>query len=67
MELTDIELKVLTLVCREKSVAEMSQAVGLARRGVEKIKTSLYKKTGTTSSLSLFKWAVKNGKFKWKF
>ena len=59
-ELKPSELKILKLVCQDKSNFEIAERIELSLRQTEKIKTSLYKKTKTESNLGLFKWAVKN-------
>lgn len=59
-DLTPRELKILKLVCKEKTNQEIATKIPLSLRSTEKAKAKLYKKTGTTSNLGLFKWAVKN-------
>jgi DNA-binding CsgD family transcriptional regulator len=66
ISLTPQEKRLLLLVCQDKTNQELSAKMGIAIKSVERLKTSLYKKTGKTSILSLFKWAVKKGYYKWK-
>ncbi len=61
IELTRSELKLLKLVCQDKTNLEMAEKMDLSLRTIEKIKSKLYTKTKTRSSLGLFKWALKNG------
>lgn len=65
-ELSLIEKQVLKLVCQDKANTEIAEKIDKGLRYTEKIKTKLYKKTGTSSSLGLFKWAVINGYFAFK-
>ena len=55
------ELMLLKMVCREKMNWEIAETLNLALRSVEKIRKRVYEKTGTSSSISLFKWAVIQG------
>lgn len=52
------------MVCREKMNWEIAEALQIVLRSAEKIKKRVYEKTGTSSSISLFKWAVNNGVYK---
>jgi len=58
IELKPSELKILKLICQDKTNLEIAEKIALSLRQTEKIKTSLYKKTKTKSNLGLFKWAV---------
>ena len=60
-KLSPLELKVLKLVCQDKTNSEIALKVKFGLRYVEKIKTQLYLKTGTGSNVGLLKWAVVNG------
>jgi DNA-binding CsgD family transcriptional regulator len=66
-DLTPRELKVLKLVCRDKTNLEIAEKISISLRSTEKVKARLYKKTGTKSSLGLFKWAITNKLVSFKF
>ena len=59
--LTPKELKVLKLVCEDKSNAAIAQKLGYGLRYLEKIKSGMYLKTKARSGIGLLKWAVMNG------
>lgn len=66
VDLTARELKVLKLVCQDKANFEIAEKIALSLRSTEKIKARLYQKTGASSSLGLFKWAVINKLYSFK-
>ncbi len=59
-ELTDRELKMLKLICDDKSNNDIAAKFELSLRQTEKIKTALYRKTKTRSGVGLLKWALVN-------
>jgi DNA-binding NarL/FixJ family response regulator len=59
-ELTDKEVKILKLMCEEKSTKEIADMVDLSPRTVEAIRDKLKAKTGTKSMAGLIMYAVKN-------
>ena len=60
------ELQVLKFVCQDKMNREIAEKMSISLRQIEKIKKSIYEKTKTSSSLGLFKWAVRNGYYTFK-
>ena len=65
-KLSPKELKILKMVCQDKTNPEMAVKMNFGLRYVEKIKTKLYKKTRTKSNVGLLKWAVVNGVYEIK-
>jgi DNA-binding CsgD family transcriptional regulator len=63
MELSTKELKLLKLICDEYKNADIADEMGYGIRYIEKLKTQLFKKTNTTSSIGLLKWAILNGRY----
>ena len=61
VELTSRELKLIKLVCNDKSNAEIAEKLQMSLRYTEKTKTKIYTKTKTKSNVGLLKWAVING------
>jgi DNA-binding CsgD family transcriptional regulator len=59
-QLTPKELKILKLVCSDKSNPEIAVKLKLSLRQTEKIKSGLYLKTKVRSNVGLLKWAVLN-------
>jgi DNA-binding CsgD family transcriptional regulator len=60
VELTESELKILKLICSEKSSQEIAEKIGFSTRSAERIKARLLVKTKAKSTIGLYKWAVKN-------
>lgn len=59
-KLNDKEIKVLQLMCEEKTTREIAEAVNLSPRTIEAIRDKLKAKTGTKSTAGLIMFAVKN-------
>jgi DNA-binding CsgD family transcriptional regulator len=59
-DLTKRELKMLKMICNDKSNLEIAAGLELSLRQTEKVKALLYKKTKTRSGIGLLKWAVIN-------
>lgn len=60
-QLTDREKEVLRLICEGHTSVEIGQHIFLSHRTVEKIKASLFEKTGAKNSAGLIMYAVKHG------
>ena len=60
-ELTEKELRVLRLMCEEKTTKEIADIVEISPRTVEAIRDKLKTKTGAKSMAGLVMYAVKNG------
>jgi len=61
IELTIQEQQVLTLICEEKTTAEIAAQLLLGTRSVEAIKQKLTEKIGVRNTAGLVMFAVKNG------
>lgn len=60
-DLTEKELRVLRLMCEEKTTKEIADIVEISPRTVEAIRDKLKTKTGAKSMAGLVMYAVKNG------
>ena len=60
-DLSDKELRVLKLMCEEKTTKEIADIVEISPRTVEAIRDKLKTKTGAKSMAGLVMYAVKNG------
>ena len=60
VEFSDIELDVIKLMCKEMKNSEIADAVCRSVGSVEAIKRSVFRKTGTKTSLGVMKFAIKN-------
>ncbi|HUR10384.1 MAG TPA: response regulator transcription factor [Flavitalea sp.] len=60
-DLSDKELRVLKLMCEEKTTKEIADIVDISPRTVEAIRDKLKTKTGAKSMAGLVMYAVKNG------
>lgn len=58
--LKPIELKILKLVCDDKSNLEIAAKIKMSLRYTERLKARLYAKTKTQSGIGLLKWAIIN-------
>ncbi|MBL7932306.1 MAG: helix-turn-helix transcriptional regulator [Bacteroidia bacterium] len=58
--LTRQEIRILQLICEEKSNEEIAQLLFVSKRTVEWHKNQILTKTGTKNIIGLFKYAVKN-------
>jgi DNA-binding NarL/FixJ family response regulator len=61
IEFTERELEVLTLICEEKTAAEIGQQIFLSPRSVEGIRQRLIEKVGVRNTAGLVLFAVKQG------
>jgi DNA-binding NarL/FixJ family response regulator len=61
VQLTEKEIKILRLMCDEKSTKEIADIVDLSPRTVEAIRDKLKTKTGTKSMAGLMMYAIKAG------
>ncbi len=59
--LTDKEIKILKLMCEEKTTKEIAELVDISPRTVEAIRDKLKTKTGVKSMAGLVMYAVKKG------
>jgi DNA-binding NarL/FixJ family response regulator len=60
IQFTDREKEVLKLICQGHSSQDIADTLNLGLRTVEKCRSDLMQKTGTTNSISLAVFAVKN-------
>ncbi|MCC6371507.1 MAG: response regulator transcription factor [Bacteroidia bacterium] len=60
-ELTARELKVITLVCRDKSNVEIAKAMGMSASWVDYCKAGIYRKINRNTPIGMAMYAVKNG------
>lgn len=60
-QLTDKEIKILKLMCEEKTTKEIADIVDISPRTVEAIRDKLKTKTGAKSMAGLVMYAVKKG------
>ena len=61
VQLTEKEMKILKLMCEEKTTKEIADLVDISPRTVEAIRDKLKTKTGAKSMAGLVMYAVKNG------
>ena len=61
VNLSDKEMRVLKLMCEEKTTKEIADIVDISPRTVEAIRDKLKTKTGAKSMAGLVMYAVKNG------
>jgi len=61
VQLSDKELRILKLMCEEKTTKEIADIVEISPRTVEAIRDKLKTKTGSKSMAGLVMYAVKNG------
>ncbi len=61
VNLSDKEMRVLKLMCEEKTTKEIADIVDISPRTVEAIRDKLKTKTGSKSMAGLVMYAVKNG------
>lgn len=61
VELTERELDVLKLICKEKTAAEIGKELYLSSRSIEGIRQRLIEKIGARNTAGLVMFAVKNG------
>lgn len=59
--LTEREIEILKLICREKSNKEIAETLNVALRTVDFHRSNIYQKTQTQTSAGLAIYAVKNG------
>jgi len=55
------ELKILSLICEEMTVEEISKKIFLSPRTIEGYRQRLLKKTGAKNTAGIVKFAIKNG------
>ena len=60
VQLNDKELRILKLMCEEKTTKEIADIVDISPRTVEAIRDKLKTKTGAKSMAGLVMYAVKN-------
>lgn len=59
--LSEREIEILRLVCRQKTNQEMSQILGISQRTVENHRLRIMKKVGAKTSIGLLIYAMRNG------
>lgn len=62
-DLTERELQVLQLICREHINREIAEELGISVRTVDAHRRNLMQKTGAKNTAGLVKFAIKNGLF----
>jgi len=60
-EFTDIDLRVLKLVCKGHTSTEIAKRISLSKHTVDKYRKSLMDKTSCTNTAELVSWAIKRG------
>lgn len=60
-KVTERELEVLELICKEYKADEIAETLSISRRTVEGHKRSLMEKTNTTNTVGLAIFAIRNG------
>lgn len=61
VELTPIELKIMKLICRQKSSGEIADELGYSKRTIEGYRETLLRKTGSATVVGIVLYAVRNG------
>ena len=61
---TPLELKVIQLVCKQKTSDEIGKELGRSKRTIEDYRASILKKMKAKNSVGILIYAVKNGLFK---
>ena len=61
VDLTEREMEVLKLICKEKTAAEIGKEIFLSPRSVEGIRQRLIEKIGVRNTAGVVMFAVKNG------
>lgn len=60
-KLTDREIKILVLICRELSVTEISSRMKISDKTYFNHRGNIVKKTGAKTSIGLYKYALRKG------
>lgn len=66
MELTKTELRVIKLICKDKTSKEIGEQLGYTYRTVEDHRNRINKKLKTNSAVGVVLWAIKHGVFRIK-
>ena len=61
IKLTEIELKVLKLICEEKTAKQIAGELNLTVYSIDNHRRNIQTKTQQSSAIGLFKFAIKNG------
>lgn len=64
IKFTERELKVMKMICKEKTIDEIADKLKLSSKSIELIRSSLIKKTKSKNMVGVVKFAIKNGYFK---
>jgi len=64
VKFTPTEIKIIQLVCREKTSGEIAQELGLGKRTIEGYRMSIVRKMKVRNSVGILIYAVKHGIFK---
>lgn len=64
VQLSPTELKIIRMVCEQKTSDDMAGELQLSKRTVEDYRASILKKTQSRNSVGILIYAVKNGLFK---
>jgi DNA-binding CsgD family transcriptional regulator len=59
--LNERDIQLLRLIADGLAAAEISERMGISRKGVEFHKTKLYAKISVSSALHATRWAIRNG------
>lgn len=66
MPLSDKEIEIIQLICREYTSGEIASKIGVSTRRIENIRGDILKKTNSKNSIGIFKFAIKNKIFVFK-
>jgi len=61
VDFTATEIEVVRLICQQKSNKEIAEHLDLAVKTIEKIRTKLFEKTGSTNLVGVAIYAIKHG------
>ena len=59
--LTSREIEIIRMMAHGKRIEEIAAALGISPKTVKRHKENIYLKTGTSSSVELFRYAIKSG------
>ncbi|MCG8321636.1 MAG: hypothetical protein MI921_19185 [Cytophagales bacterium] len=57
---SDIEIRIIQLICREFTTEEIAQATGRSKRSINKYRQKLLIKTGSTNAIGILKYAIRH-------
>ena len=57
---SDIEIKIIRLICEEFTTEEIANETGRSKRSINKYRQKLLAKTGSSNSIGILKYAIRN-------